>query len=154
MPGNTTASLIPPTTPRTLRCANAGLYACGALLILISSIWYIIQHPGIEHYPLPIIGTILSLLWAAYYCTLRITIDSTGIKRSTLYSQRTLTWQAITHWEIQEQEEQEQATCRILLYSADTPTPLTISSELLPLDDVRQLAHQLQGHPPTTGSTP
>lgn len=154
MPNSIEAKPIPPLIPRTLRCANTALYASSAVMILAACGWYISTHDSLTSCALAGAAGTAGLLWAAYYCTLRFTLNQTGVHCSSLFSQRSISWDSLTAWDIEATEDREQATCRILFYSADSPTPLSISSELIDLDTVRRLARELQGLEPYKEHTP
>lgn len=150
MPDRNTAKPVPPLVPRTLRCANAALYAVSAVTLLAAGTWYVSTHENTAARVLAIAACLTGLLWAAYYCTLRITIDNQGVHRRTIFSQRSISWDFLSTWEIETSEDREQATCRLLFYSPDTPAPLIITSELFDLDAVRELAGELAGAPQST----
>lgn len=145
MPDSIEAKPVPPIIPRTLRCANTTLYASSAVMILTACGWYISTHDSLASCALAAAAGIIGLLWAAYYCFLRFTLDQTGVHCRSLFSRRSISWDSLTSWGIEATEEREQATCRILFYNADSPEPLTITSELIELDTVRHLARELQG---------
>lgn len=148
IPGSIETKPTPPRIPRTLRCANAALYASSAAMILAAVAWYIGTHDALADQALAAAAGTVGLIWAVHYCYLRITIDQTGIHRRSLLTKRSIHWETLSHWAIETTEDQEQATCRILFFSADTPEPLIITSELIELDSVRQLAKELQGSEP------
>ena len=150
MPDRNTAKPVPPLVPRTLRCANAALYAVSAVTLLAAGAWYVSTHENTAARVLAIAACLTGLLWTAYYCTLRITIDNQGVHRRTIFSQRSISWDFLSTWEIETSEDREQATCRLLFYSPDTPAPLIITSELFDLDAVRELAGELAGAPQST----
>ena len=123
MPDRNTAKPVPPLVPRTLRCANAALYAVSAVTLLAAGAWYVSTHENTAARVLAIAACLTGLLWTAYYCTLRITIDNQGVHRRTIFSQRSISWDFLSTWEIETSEDREQATCRLLFYSPDTPAP-------------------------------
>lgn len=131
--------------PRTLRAANALLYATSVLLI-IAAIIYCAMYKELASWQLWG-GIALSLggaIWGAYYVTLCYRISPEGITRH-VYLRRTrlLRWKDIERAELKETDVNSIATCTITLHPK-TGTPLRLSSDVLTPDDVQELAADLR----------
>ena len=135
--------MMPQMTPRTLRCANAGLYLVFLLIILAATAYVICTRtPGlIETAGLLLLCT-AGLLWGGSYILLRYDVDKTGITRWRCGRTRHMAWSNIRRATLRETQQQEVASCTIVLQ--DETGELTLSSELLPLEDVQALAEELK----------
>lgn len=137
--------------PRTLRAANALLYASSVLLVIAAVIYCAVykQMPAWQLWG----GIGLSVgaaAWGLYYVTLCYRITAEGVSyHSYLRCRRSLRWSEVERVELEESDAQGVASCHITLYPKEG-APLRISSDVLPLDDVQELADDLraQGHLP------
>lgn len=137
--------------PRTLRAANALLYASSVLLVIAAVIYCAVykQMPAWQLWG----GIGLSVgaaAWGLYYVTLCYRITAEGVSyHSYLRCRRSLLWSEVERVELEESDAQGVASCHITLHP-QTGKPLRISSDVLPLDDVQELADDLraQGHLP------
>lgn len=132
------------TTPeyRTLRCANAGLYICAALMVLGAAVYVLCCKDVLWQQIAAIAAALITPVWAAHYALLRFTITHTGITRHSLFGSTTMNWADISCAEIREICTQGTASCTIHLQT--NSKTLRISSDLFPLDDVQELAAELQ----------
>ena len=137
-------------TPRTLRAANALLYATSTLLV-IATVIYCAFYKQLAEWQLwsAISMGIAATIWGLYYVTLSYRVTSEGISRH-VYLRRThcLRWAEVTHTDITETDSNGVASCTISLQTANGTT-LTLSSDVLPLDDVQELATEIRETLPT-----
>ena len=144
---------------RTLRAANALLYASSVLLVIAAVVYCAVykEMPAWQLWG----GVALSVgatIWGLYYVTLSYRITAEGISHhSYLRCHRRLLWSEVERVELEESDAQGVASCHITLYPQNGK-PLRISSDVLPLDDVQELVTDLRdmGKLPTTqdGKTP
>lgn len=132
------------TTPefRILRCANAGLYLCATIMVLGAAAYVLCCKDALWQQIAAVAAAIITPLWAAHYAMLRFTISHSGITRRSLAGSSTLNWPDITHAELRETSTQATAGCTIILRAANQQ--IILSSDLLPLDEVQQLAADLK----------
>lgn len=130
---------------RTLRAANALLYASSVLLVIAAVIYCAVykQMPAWQLWG----GIGLSVgaaAWGLYYVTLCYRITAEGVSyHSYLRCRRSLLWSEVERVELEESDANGVACCRITLYPKEG-APLRISSDVLPLDDVQELVTDLR----------
>jgi len=130
-------------TPRTLRCANAGLYLAFLLVILAATAYVICTRtPGCAETVGLLALCAAGFLWGGSYILLRYDVDETGITRWQCGRTRRVAWSNIRRATLRETHQQEVASCTIVLQ--DEAGELTLSSDLLPLEDVQALAEELK----------
>lgn len=127
---------------QTLRAANAGLYIGCVLFVIFACIYVAITR---ELSTLAFIGIIAAgafcSLWGVHYAVLRYRADAEGITYRSLWRRTHLLWQEVTEVNYTETDSAGVASCRLVLTSPKLC--LTLSSDLLPLDAVRDLALDL-----------
>lgn len=137
-----------PGGARVFRCANFGLYLGCAVLIIASVSYYLSAH-GSENHPLQNIaalaGCAAAVLWAAWFCTISYRIDEHGISERKLSGRRRLAWADLRSWEVHYSADCEQATCRLRFEGREGTPAIELSSELLELEALENLARELQG---------
>lgn len=145
----------PPCVPEHshhYRCANFGLYIGCALLVLVGVIYYFVSHPPTEQPLRSLIALLAGLAaigWALHYCSISYCIDIDGISVRRLFGRSiSLRWSELRRWEVVRIIEPEQSTCRIIFSGEDGRPSITLSSELLELEAVENLARELQGSNP------
>lgn len=131
-------------TPRTLRCANARLYAGFTLLVLAAAAYAVM---GKKAEGLQLWGAVAACaacsLWGGYYITLKYVADASGVVRSVFGFQRQrLLWSNLTKAEIRETDSPGVSSCAIILVAGQET--MRLSSDLLPLDGVRELAADMR----------
>lgn len=129
-------------TYRTLRCANAQLYIGATVLVLAAAIYVLCSKDTLWQQIAAVFAAIITPVWAAHYAVLRYTITPESITRRSLCGSTTLRWSELTAAGIQEQQNQGTACCTITLQAGEQS--MHISSDLLPLDDVQELAQELR----------
>ncbi len=129
-------------TFRTLRCANAQLYTGAALLVLGAAIYVLCCKDTLWQQITAVLTAVITPIWAAHYAVLRYTIDATGVTRRSLCGTTTLRWDSLTAATLRETQAQGTESCSIDLQAGEQN--MTLSSELLPLDDVKELAAELR----------
>ena len=129
-------------TYRTLRCANAQLYIAATVMVLAASIYVLCTKDALWQQITAVLALIITPLWTAHYALLRYTITEESITRRSLRGSTTLRWADLTSAEIQETHQQATESCTIILQAGSTR--MSISSDLLPLDDVQELAKELR----------
>ena len=88
------------------------------------------------------LAAVITPLWAAHYTALCYTVDSTGVTRRSLLGTTTLRWDSLTSATLRENQTQATESCSIDLQAGEQS--MTLSSDLLPLDDVKELAAELR----------
>lgn len=128
--------------PRTLRCANASLYA-GFVLIVWGAAAYVIlfREAGAAELACAAAASVVSLLWGGYYVLLRYDVDATGISRRVLGKGRRLNWADLTRATLSETHTQETASAVLRLETASSS--MELNSDLLSLQTVQELAREL-----------
>lgn len=129
-------------TYRTLRCANAQLYTGAALLVIASAIYVLCCKDTLWQQVVAVLSALITPLWAAHYAVLRYTVDSTGVTRRSLRGTTTLRWDSLTAATLHETQTQATESCSIDLRAGEQN--MTLSSDVLPLDDVKELAEELR----------
>lgn len=129
-------------TFRIIRCANAQLYIGATLLVLGAAAYVLCCNDAIWQQVAAIAAAIITPLWTAFYVCLKYTVDSTGITRCSLLGSTSLKWADLSSATLQESQNQGTASCTIQLQAGETS--LRISSDLLPLDEVQELARELR----------
>ena len=129
-------------TFRIIRCANAQLYIGATLLVLGAAAYVLCCKDALWQQVAAIAAAIITPIWTAFYVCLKYTVDSTGITRSSLLGSTGLKWADLSSATLQESQNQGTASCTILLQAGETS--LRISSDLLPLDEVQELARELR----------
>lgn len=130
-------------TERTLRCANGPLYmgfvlgiiaaAVYVCLTRLTGVWEILGVAGL---------TIIAAIWGGFYYFLRFRINAEGVTRSLLGHHRSIHWADITMAELRHNQSPGTESCTIVLTSARES--ISLSSDLLPLDQVEELAKELK----------
>ena len=128
---------------RVLRCANGPLYM-GFVLGIIAAVVYVCatKLTGLWEILGVLFLTLIAALWGGFYYVLRFRIDAEGITRSLLWSQQSIRWADITKAELRHIQSPGTESYTIILSSA-TET-ITLSSDLLPLHQVEELAEELK----------
>ena len=129
-------------TFRIIRCANAQLYIGATLLVLGAAAYVLCCKDALWQQVAAIAAAIITPLWTAFYVGLKYPVDSTGITRRSLVGNTCLKWADVSSATLQESQNQGTASCTILLQAGETS--LRISSDLLPLDEVQELARELR----------
>ena len=145
MPCPTGQGILHPTHMpeyRTLRCANAQLYTGASLLVLGAAIYVLCCKDALWQQVTAVLAAVITPLWAAHYAALRYTVDSTGVTRRSLLGTTTLRWDSLTSATLRETQTQATESCSIDLQAGEQI--MTLSSDLLPLDDVKELAAELR----------
>ena len=129
-------------TFRIIRCANAQLYIGATLLVLGAAAYVLCCKDALWQQVAAIAAAVITPLWTAFYVCLKYTVDSTGITRLSLLGSTSLKWADLSSATLQESQNQGTASCTIQLQAGETS--LRISSDLLPLDEVQELAGELR----------
>ena len=127
---------------RTLRCANAPLYFCATLLVLGAAIHVLCCKDELWQQVVAILAAVCTPLWAAHYAALRYTVTSEGITRRSLTGTTAIRWADLSNASITETSNQGTASCCIHLQAGTVS--MKISSDLLPLEEVQDLAKELR----------
>ena len=133
-----------PPTYRTLRCANAHLYLGATILVLGAAVYVLCCKDSMLQQGAGILAALCLPPWAAYYITLRYTVTERGITRRSIYGSTTINWSELTSADIFETDNGGTANCTITLQT--DKYKMSISSALLPLDEVQELAAELKAN--------
>lgn len=129
-------------TYRILRCANAGLYAATSIMMVAAAIYVLCCKDTLWQQVAAVLAAVVTPAWAAHYTLLRFTIDPQGITRRSLLGSDTLRWAELTDARLLETRGQGTESCTICLQAGKKS--IRISSDLLPLDEVQELAKELR----------
>lgn len=120
------------------------MYAVIALLVVAADIyvWYT-EAANMPRCIAATVATLLAVLWALHYILLRYNIDTEGVSEHKLFRRtRRIRWTEITSARTEEVQLQGIAGLTVILKS---PTAaISISSNLLPLETVEELAQDLK----------
>ncbi len=132
---------------RNLRAANRGFYLGTILLVLAACAYGLLcKEFPVWQQGLICAAALCVLLWGGYYVLLRYQVDARGISRYLLLAQRRcILWEELAEASWEQQEHLGTARCTIHL-RAHNGTSLTLSSDLLPLEAVEELAAELREH--------
>ncbi len=132
-------------TYRSLRAANGGLYLATSLLVLAACAYALLQggRPAWQQW-LAGAAALTALVWGGYYALLRYQVDALGISRHSFFVTREhILWEELAEATFEEQENMGIARCTLCL-RAHHGTTLTLSSDLLALDAILELANELR----------
>lgn len=132
-----------PLPPRTLRAANLGLYVACVVFVILACAYVLCTRELSTGVALATIvcGGLCSM-WGIHYTLLRFRVDANGVCRSTWWRSKMFSWHNLTAAESVETDENSIATCKITLQFAEST--LVLSSEILSLDALRELAADLR----------
>lgn len=131
--------------PRTLRAANALLYATSTLLVIATVIYCALykQMPDWQLWVAVVLG-VAATVWGLYYVTLNYRITAEGIARRVFLRQtHYMRWVELAQAKITETDHNGVASCTINLTAANGTT-ISLSSDILHLDDVQELAKEAE----------
>lgn len=130
-------------TNRTLRCANGPLYMGFVLGIIAAAVYVCLTRlTGFWE----ILGvaslTLIATLWGCFYYFLNFRITQDGLSRNLLCRHQQILWAEVTNAELRHSQTPGTESCTITISSAKDC--ITLSSDLLPLDQVEELAQELK----------
>lgn len=130
--------------PRTLHSANAVLYAAIALLAVAADIYVCCtESSNTARCIAATVATLMACLWALHYIVLRYRINATGVSEHRLFRRtRCIRWDELSSARVEEVQLQGIAGLTIILESPSTT--LTISSSVLSMEAVEELAEELK----------
>ena len=129
--------------PRTLRAANCGLYI-GCIALIIFAVVYVALTKELEPWALysMIAAGVVGSMWGASYIFFAYRVDAEGITRKSMLSSRRILWVDVTDVQFTETDCNGIASCVLELV---TPScHFTLSSEVLVLDDIKDLMTELK----------
>lgn len=129
-------------TFRILRCANTHLYIAATVMVLGAAAYVLCCKDALWQQVAAVVAALITPAWAACYAALRFTVDAEGITRRSITGTTSLKWAELTQATVTESQNQGTASCTLLLQAGDKS--LRISSDVLPLDDVQDLAKELR----------
>lgn len=129
-------------TFRVLRCANAQLYLGASIMMLGAAAYVLCCKDALWQQIAAVLAAICTPAWAAHFIALRFTVTDQGITRRSLRGTTPLRWADLTAARVSKTSNQGSASCTIDLQAGDVS--MRISSDLLPLEDVEQLASELE----------
>lgn len=127
---------------RILRCANAPLYIGASVMVLGAAAYVLCCKDEFWQQVVAILAAVCTPLWAAYYAALRYTVTSEGITRRSLTGTSSILWAGLSNASVTETSNQGTASCCIHLQAGTVS--MKISSDLLPLEEVQNLAKELR----------
>lgn len=128
--------------PRTLRCANAPLYAGFVFIVWVAAAYVIFfREASAAELACAAVASVASLLWGGYYVLLRYEVDATGISRRILGEGQRLEWRDLTRATLRETHTQETASSVLRLETGSSS--MELGSDLLSLENVQELAREL-----------
>lgn len=127
---------------RVIRCANAPLYIGATVLVLASAAYVLCCKDELWQQVVAVLAAVCTPLWTAHYAALRYTVTSEGITRRSLTGSTSLRWGDLSNASVTETSNQGTASCCIHLQAGTAR--MEVSSDLLPLEEVQELAKELQ----------
>ncbi len=131
---------LPEEYERTLRCANAALYAMTvvAVVVCVVVVWGLKAETwNVWQRAAAIGGGLLTTLWGGYYALYRVRVDSVGISVGVLRMRR-CEWRNLRGVRVCECDQMGVSQCTILL-SFSPGGAVEISSSLMNLEEVQKL---------------
>ncbi len=132
-------------TFRSLRAANRGLYL-GTTLLVLAACAYTLWQGGRPAWQqgLAAAAALTTLLWGMYYALLRYQVDALGVSHHSFFlTRQRILWEELAEAQWEEQDNMGTARCALHLRARDGRS-LTLSSDLLPLDALHDLATELR----------
>ena len=129
-------------TFRILRCANAQLYLAATVLVAGAAIYVLCCKDPLWQQLTAVAALLFTPLWCAHYLSLSYTITAEGITRRAWGRSTTLRWSELSSAQVQNTQTPGTESCSILLQAGKRS--LSISSDILPLDSVKELAEELR----------
>lgn len=131
--------------PRTIHCANAVMYAAITLLVVAATIYVWCTEPQSTRSIMATVAAGGAVIWALHYILLRYRIDADGVSEyGFLRRAKSIRWNDVTEAKLEEVQLQGIAGLTIIIQSADTT--ITISSKVLSMEAVEELAEELKKH--------
>ncbi len=127
---------------RTLRAANQGLYLVTSLFVLAACAYALLREPEPWQAALAAAAALATIVWGGYYVSLRFQVDAEGVSRRAFFTCRRILWKELTSATCERESGAEMARCTIRL--ASPSGDMEISSDLLPLDAVEELAAEMR----------
>ena len=127
---------------RILRCANAQLYLAATILVAGAGIYVLCCKEELWQLITAVAALICTPLWCAHYLSLSYTITTEGVTRRAWGRSTTLRWAELTTAQVQNTHTPGTESCTITLQAG--AKTLLISSDILPLDSVKELAEELK----------
>ncbi len=131
----------------SLRAANRGLYLGMTLLVVAACACVLWQadRPDWQQW-LAGAAALATLVWGGHYALLRYQVDALGVSRHIFgVTRERILWEELAEATLEQQETMGTARCTLRLRAKDSRT-LTLSSDLLPLDAMEELAADLRQH--------
>lgn len=131
---------LPEDYERTLRCANAALYAVTVVAVAVCvvvvwgmkgeawSVWQRVAAVG---------GGVLSAIWGGYYALYRVHVDAVGVAAGAVHMRR-CEWRYLRGVRVSESDLMGVAQCTIFL-SFSPGGEVEISSSLMNLEEVQKM---------------
>ncbi len=132
-------------TFRCLRPANRGLYL-GTTLLVLGAVAFVLWRGGRPEWQqwLAVAAALICLLWGMYYALLRYQVDALGVSHHSFFMTRQrILWEELAEVSADRQEAMGTARCTLTLRAQDGRT-LTLSSDLLALSELEELAEELE----------
>lgn len=127
----------------TLRPANGMLYLAATLLILGAAAYSLAVHLAWYQQLAAAAAVLIALPWGGHYVFLRYIMDEQGITRKSLFGTHRINWGEDTRITLTEEHTQE--TSRLVLHiSSGDAQHMELSSDILPLEQLEELAEELR----------
>ena len=127
---------------RVLRCANAQLYIAATIMVLAAAFYVLCCKDALWQQLTAAGAIIITPAWSVCYAALRITVDSTGVTRRAITGSTRINWNELTTATLHTTSTPGTESCSIELCAGETR--MRISSDLFPLEDVQELARELE----------
>lgn len=129
-------------TFRTIRCANAGLYLCAVALVWGAAGYALFCRHEWWQQAVAAAAALVASVWGGYYVALRYTVTAEGVERRSLFGTQKMLWNELTEARLQEHHTEEISSQTLFLHSP--AGRMTLSSDLLPPEDVEALAAEMR----------
>ncbi len=138
-------------TPRTYHCVNRMLHAATTLILLGICGYAIYSYGSLAQIDfsskdfqilIAIATAIIAPIWGSYFWRLCFTADESGVSKR-VWSTKKLNWEEITDIDFESYDQNGQAHSKVS-FKADDGRYISISSELLSLEDMEELVTDLR----------
>lgn len=129
--------------PRTLRSANAAMYAAITLIVVAADVYVWCTEERLARCLAATIAALTAVIWALYYILIRFNIDTDGVSEHGMFHRpRRIMWSELTEARLEEIQLQGIAGLTVILESPTTV--IRISSSILSLEAVEELVEDLK----------
>lgn len=125
-----------------LRPANRALYIAATLLIIAAAAYSQAVHLAWYQQLAAALAVLIALPWGGHYALLRFVADEKGITQKGLFGSKHVPWGEGTRLQLLEEHTEETARLSLLITRGEDC--ITLSSDILPLEQLEELVADLR----------